>query len=188
MDKVKINSVFVDMDGVTVDLISGIKKLFGWPDEWYPKQYFIEDEWGIPFHDFVATIQAAGEDFWCDLKPIPEGVEMVRRFLEKTEHVVMLSSPLCGAQSASGKIKWLNEYIPEIKDKYIITVQKSYISGVGRLLIDDWGKNILSWCDKGIGIFLKSTYSDEYENKIHALTYKEIEKIIDEDIEYGGDV
>lgn len=163
MGKLVYKAVFFDMDGVLTDIIGCFKKLFHLPKDWKSTTYFVEGQLDMSWEDFHKKIFDAGEELWTYMDPIEEGVKLIRDFLKMNDNGLVLSSPIEGPNSASGKVKWLNKHIPELGQRYILTHNKEFISAPGRVLIDDYGQNIIEW-EKygGKGLLLRTTYSHEY--------------------------
>jgi hypothetical protein len=139
-------TIFLDMDGVCADFVKGALAahgrldLYGAPDvTWLP------DSIGMSEDDFWPTINALGAAFWRALEPYP-WFAALHEGLADLGHVVFLSKPSRGADSATGKLQWLQDrFGPEFRD-YIFTPRKRYLSRWPRaILVDDQDKNLEAW-------------------------------------------
>jgi 5'(3')-deoxyribonucleotidase len=99
-------------------------------------------------------------NFFYNLEPISENVNAIKKLISKNYLVKILSkSP--HEKADSDKRKWLEKYLPEIKDENIIFArpEQTKISFVNELeksfslLLDDYSKNIQEWRNEnGIAI------------------------------------
>lgn len=100
----------------------------------------------IPTH--VDYPEMHKERFFRDLAPIDGGVESVRELINSKKYdIYILSVPLYTSPHCySEKVEWINEHIPELSKKIILTQDKGLIRG--DILVDDslhwkevWEKN-----------------------------------------------
>jgi len=108
----------------------------------------------------AVAIYKTEPNFFYDLEPIIENVNAIKKLIAKNYLVKILSkSP--HEKADSDKRKWLEKYLPEIKDENIIFARphETKISFVNELeksfslLLDDYEKNIQEWRNEnGIAI------------------------------------
>jgi 5'(3')-deoxyribonucleotidase len=94
------------------------------------------------------------ENFFANLPPIPEGLELVTWMKYRKIPYTILSSPLRFNAEASidGKKKWLAKYTPWALDGARFLSEKANLAkkdGVANILVDDYKKNINSWAAAG---------------------------------------
>jgi len=176
MEKLDYDIVFFDMDGVLTDIIHCFKQVFNLPKDWKSTTYYVESQIGMTWEDFHQKLFEAGEDIWSNMKPIKKGVDLVKDLLKAEKQVFILSSPMEGSLSASGKIKWIKKYTPELEGKYVLTHNKELLAAPGRIIVDDYGEHIWKWEKAGgKGLLLRTSYSHEYGEDY---TFEEIRKIL----------
>ena len=99
-------------------------------------------------------------NFFYDLEPINENVNAIKKLIAK-DYLVKILSKSPHENADSDKRKWLEKYLPEIKDENIIFArpEQTKISFVNELeksfslLLDDYSKNIQEWRNEnGIAI------------------------------------
>ncbi len=109
--------LYIDMDGVIVDFDSGISALNEEERELYKNNY------------------AQCPSIFSRMKPIPQAIDCVHELSEIFD-VYILSSPSWGNASAwSDKYEWIEEYIPSMERKLILSSQKHL--NRGDYIIDD---------------------------------------------------
>ena len=133
-----IRTIFLDMDGVIVDLVAGLQKSF--PDwDGVPP---IHDHLFISEDDFWRKMIGLGTHWWSDLPEFPWSKQLVET-CEKVvgpENVYILTSPgrTC-VTTATGKLYWLQNHFPQFlrEGRVVIGSQKWLLAAPDRLLIDD---------------------------------------------------
>jgi len=128
--------IFLDLDGVLRDWISGIYKLFdcepikniGWstlPD-------YVCKEYNISKSVFW---ERQNYYFWANLNPLPYMHQILD--LLPRERTCILTSPTLN--SAGGTQAWIRKYLPRFFDRkqYLIGPAKQFCASYASLLIDD---------------------------------------------------
>jgi hypothetical protein len=148
----KIHAVYLDLDGVPVDFISGALARHGVAPEamggfLIPGNWHVEKALGISAADFYAKIQ--GHTFWEQLEWMPDG----RAILELVEGVCLkhnvelwlLTAPTMDDFCWSGKAAWVRREMPHLERRLTISCNKACVAGPGKLLIDDSDVNCRAW-------------------------------------------
>ena len=139
--------VYLDMDGVLVNLEKGAFKVHGAKISDVPKP----ERW-----DKIN----AKKDFWKTLEWMP-GAEKLWKFLKPYEPSIMSAYARTEPNSAKGKEEWLKknvEPLPRGRINLVMRSEKQKFARDGRtqapnILVDDHPKNIREWEAKGgIGI------------------------------------
>ena len=158
--KLNYDLIAFDMDGVLVDFVGGFKKVYGLPDDWHETQFFIEKDIGITEDEFWEVIDRT-PDFFYNLEPLQEGLDLFRWCLNHNENVLIVTSAVHRPNAYPQKCAWFEKYLPEAKDRYVFTKKKQYLAGPNRVLIDDWEKHVDRWNDwGGLGILYTKCYNE----------------------------
>jgi len=157
----KIDTVFLDLDGVIADFPGGVAKIFGrdpseikWPkrEPWEWVDDDLPDALGITPYTMWQEIKKAGAAFWADLDPYPWAKEVVE-YLHAEYRLYFLTTPHGALDSAKGKMVWVEIFSYGMSDRIILTSQKHLLAGWGRLLIDDKPEMVKRFADcGGVGI------------------------------------
>jgi hypothetical protein len=174
------------MDGVAVDFIGGVLKLFGTTfDEirpnWVPGEYGVEKALGISRSKLTKRVTEEGVTFWANLEPFPWAHDLYKacRFHAP---VCILTDPGMFALASEGKVDWLNkhfgQYAPSGKrfEEYILTPRKHYLAKPDTLLIDDKDTKIVAFEGEGGQAILFPRHG----NSLHALHDKAYETVREE--------
>lgn len=141
-----INTVFLDMDGVITDFNKAVCKKFDLP---YPPQtYHFFPEIRSQVNDFC------GMAFWRNLEWMQDGRDILRAIMGTLglEKVYFLTKVMPNAESASGKMMWIQDNLPIYLDRVIIMtlgVSKSFFAQSDALLIDDNDSDVDEFCKAG---------------------------------------
>jgi len=129
------------MDGVIVDLPCPVPAT---PDE------LLQFYRGELAQDRDKVWQGIDADWWAYLPWTNNGKEILalcEKWVGK-ENVVLCSYP-CNAESAAGKILWIEHNMPDYAFRYILTPQKYQIASPRMLLLDDNDKNVRLFRSEG---------------------------------------
>lgn len=138
---------FLDMDGVLVDFHRGVHQAFGVPFNYSisPQRYDFWEDWPKEVYvsrqevDAISTI-----DFFAGLQWMYDGKEILQLVEEKfgPENIYLLSCPMPNPQSATGKMMWIEQHLPQYKKRTVITQAPKYLFATkNRVLIDDKDEN-----------------------------------------------
>jgi|TARA_B110000467_G_scaffold83213_1_gene75080 hypothetical protein len=164
--------IYLDMDGVLVDFVAGIRKLTGTKLDMESKE----------FSDVVMGVlhkTSSGElsGFWEELPLLSDGLKLAKYISGKGLGLYILSS--CSGDllyCKKEKYKWVKKnigrYIP--RSNVIVTktaTEKLKYLQEGDILIDDFKKNVTRWNSSGgVGIW--------HVQGMYSKTISQLEKII----------
>jgi 5'(3')-deoxyribonucleotidase len=105
--------------------------------------------------------------FFYNLEPILQNVRALKKLIEQN-YIVKILSKSPHQKADNDKRKWLEKYLPEIKDENIIFARPEqrkidFVKEIEKsfsVLLDDYSKNIQEWVsEKGIGITINKEYT-----------------------------
>jgi hypothetical protein len=164
-------AVFVDLDGVLVDLMDGLFRLYGLtglegklPRQsvtgWEPEP-FVAQALGreVTRKELWGRVERAGPSFWATLHPLPWWNDVLAA-AEAVGDVFLLTSPFSieaneeSATCIQGKIWWVKHHLPAMARRIITTHAKGSVVHPGSLLIDDGLHNVAAARDAGAEVVL----------------------------------
>jgi 5'(3')-deoxyribonucleotidase len=152
--------VYIDMDGVIADFFGEWTRLSG-------VDHYKDIE------DVEAKLQLVREHptFWVDLPVLPHAKALIKTVIDHFGEYRICSKPLEGdARSKPGKMEWIRKHLSDMPPaEVILTADKAAYAkhaGIPSVLIDDFGKNVMSWRAAG-GIAIK--YEDEHFREVAAI-------------------
>ena len=147
--------VFLDMDGVLVDFVGGINKVFSLPKEFPPPKADGLPQWNW-FENYGLTSREVNAvcdiDFWANLEWMHDGKQIFKYIEERVDqsNIYLLTTPMPNPGSGTGKMLWVNKHLPRYSERTIITqAPKSIFAGLDRLLIDDKDENVTEFVAAG---------------------------------------
>jgi 5'(3')-deoxyribonucleotidase len=165
-----LSAVYLDMDGVLVDLMDGIAKMldvevapFYGPlhDSWEAVSVVLKHVTGEEWTEerLMATIAERGLDFWIGLRKYPWADELLA-LCEGFAPTVLMTSPAHLPVAAAGKMEWIFKNFPHV-ERYSITSCKHHLSRPDAVLIDD----SVEFCEKfrehgGVAYLFPQPWSD----------------------------
>ncbi|MCR5337962.1 MAG: hypothetical protein K6E75_05325 [Lachnospiraceae bacterium] len=151
----RIQKIYIDMDGVLADFDEGIRQLCFMepqPQNAIQSQEYEDEMWD--------RIRKVGH-FYGKLRPVPGAVEMFRKLFEtygdKVEILTGIPRPERGIiDAAADKREWVKRLLSG--DVTVHTVRrkdkKNYCKGKDYVLIDDYDKNTGEWAQMGGSVIL----------------------------------
>jgi len=147
--------VYLDMDGVVVDFIGGVGRLFGidnlrgtWQDRIIASgcnnpEYRVSPVLGLTEGEVWRRIEEAGVEFWRALEAHEWYPDLLNFLEERYGRVVYLSTP-ANPSSATGKIQWLRDRHGSGFRDYVLCApeNKALLAGPEAILVDDYPKNV----------------------------------------------
>lgn len=141
-----LTAVYLDLDGVLVDLAAGIANAVGVDralmygprnNHWRGVSDVLTEETGEHWDEdrLLDYLGELGHDFWVGLEKYPwcdELYELCSSFAP----TVLMTYPARSPFSASGKMQWIMENLPHA-ERFSITSCKHHLSRADAVLIDD---------------------------------------------------
>lgn len=149
----KMPHLYLDMDGVQADFFGA-----------WAAHHNVPNYKDIPDpEEAINMLAASGPEkvytFFNELEPLPGGQRIIRWLNQHSVPFTVLSAPLRGEPHAAiaGKKAWLDRHNPGTSQYAIFTSKKfkyAMKDGHPQVLVDDFGKYLLSWDEAG-GIAVK---------------------------------
>jgi 5'(3')-deoxyribonucleotidase len=145
----------IDLDGVLVDFMTGAHNFHGIPYSYENYPYEL-GKWDClpPTTSSLSTEEfwdRLDENFWASLDWMPEGKQIlavVEDFFPK-EDICILTTPTLNPSCTAGKIRWIQQNMPEYSRRYIVSPAKEFAASPSTLLIDDADHNIKKFSKAG---------------------------------------
>ena len=143
-------NLYLDLDGVLVDFVGGVCKVFGISKEelyrrWEPNNWKIHEGLEMTESDLWQTIDTVPH-FWEQLEWTEDGKQILHlceRYLDPDDdELVLMTSPSRDPKSAAGKIEWIYQHAPKYRRKFAITPVKTGFASLQSVLVDDSDRNI----------------------------------------------
>ena len=155
-------TIFIDLDGVSVNLHKELRQLLSLPKYLKKVTWMCEylgckksEFWSLVYTKYQEKIDEsnydrAAVDFWSNLNEINGFNLSLYNKLRKNNEVYFLSRPVSGdPYCIAGKTLWLEKrFGPKFKD-VIFTAHKNLLANYERILIDDDLKNCKKFLDTG---------------------------------------
>lgn len=171
--------IFLDMDGVLVDMVSGAFKSLNITDYKIPPMEYDMTKWegvNLSTRDFWDAIDKTNEHFWANLDKYLWSDELVK-LCEQYGDLFILTAPSRNPYCLAGKMMWIKKYYPQLVRKIIITPHKYLCAARNRILIDDTDAKIEKFAKHGgKTILFPQLWNKNYKlvniDKIEFLKYK----------------
>lgn len=136
------------MDEVLVDFIVGMNLAMGLSADYKIKHF---ESFQDDYHCSRATVDniMADPEFWRSLDWTSFGQALLEKIRSNFPEVYIATKPTSAGGSALGKMDWLAEHIPDLKDRFFITTDKWLLGQPGHYLVDDLQSNCLKFGCKG---------------------------------------
>ncbi len=141
----KIEEVFLDMDGVLTNFHKGVCDSF---DQLYDlSNLSMWDFWKDwkPKTTRTNIIDICDQDFWAELEWHDEGHEILHALedIYGAENIFLVTKPMPNPGSWTGKKMWVDEHLFRYGDRLIITeASRAMLASPTSLLVDDSQKNV----------------------------------------------
>lgn len=136
--------IFLDMDGVIVDLHHAVAERLGLAD----MTAFNRGELAMSDHEIWSGTDA---EWWASLPWMNDG-QAILKVCENAvgaENVIVCSKPANWPGSAEGKLQWIASLMPTYARRFVLTPNKAWCANGRTLLIDDNADNILGFAQAG---------------------------------------
>ena len=171
-----IKMIFLDMDGVITDFLSGLHKALGVPYD-INNYLYEKGKWDMlcdiktgiveTCFTFQDCNNCCTAKFWAELLWMHDGRDILGAILETfgLGKIYLLTTPMPNLQSASGKMIWVSLNLPIYLKRTIITqAPKELLARPDALLIDDKDKNIDEFVSSGgQGILVPRPWNRAYK-------------------------
>ncbi len=147
-NKTKIQTVFLDMDGILTDFVGAIHNTFNEPYDYNNSviTWNFWEKWTQQVVKHENIVAKCDVNFWANLKWMHDGQSILKVVQEKfsLSQIYLLTNPVAGGvETATGKMQWLEKHLPEFLDRVIITqAPKALLAKPDTLLIDDHDENV----------------------------------------------
>lgn len=135
--------IFLDMDGVLVDFISGLKAL--WPrrlPEWPPNDWDVHKVLGLTETEMWDKVLEKGESFWSELSPYSWSKPLVDLVSDVSDEWYISTTPQNNGACVSGKLQWLKATFGDCFEDYFLGKHKFVLADSRSVLIDDNDYNV----------------------------------------------
>lgn len=167
-ERVQINKIYVDMDGVLCDFEGQCHKMF--PES---SEYETVKEWSkkIGGNKFWKLIRSTEGRFWSEMEPTTENiVDVWQRMNNECQHISILSAPDGRDEFCiKGKNEWLDKHLGKNNYLRLFEPDKHIYSSPGSLLIDDLEKNAVNWEKEGGKVIRhRGVFDQDFWNEFHS--------------------
>jgi hypothetical protein len=158
--------IFVDLDGVTVDLGKGIRGLFNIQDPYLSEKYrgncHMHKILGLSIDEFFKPMDTK---FWKNLEFTIDGkwILSLVEHLFGSKNVCLLTNHSCRPEVAAGKVLWVEKNLPKYTERLLIGVPKHFCAGPDTMLIDDSDDNVEQFRKfGGVGVLIPRPWNSDY--------------------------
>ena len=134
--------VVLDLDGVLVNMISGMEDHFDIKiKEWPIEGTSLEKVFNITTKQLWSNL---GFDFWVNLKWHADGQRILTKLIVEfgENNIVICTSPTWDPQAAAGKMTWIQNHLPDFNRRFLIGPAKEFLAHEQSILIDDFDYNV----------------------------------------------
>ena len=176
-----IKTVFLDVDGVLADFTMGCHKKLHIPldyDRWPylhgPDGWDWHVQLGMTFNQLSAICDF---DFWVNLPWTIDGRDILQSVIGTFDpvvtEIVLLTTPMPHIMSASGKMAWIDRYLPAYSRRAVVcSAPKAVMAHPESLLIDDNQGNCTAWIAAGgRAILVPRNWNDLHTKQGEAAAY-----------------
>lgn len=142
-----LKTLYLDMDGVVVDLVLAMMNRHGAPYPYENKErHGIFEMSGFFGLSREAMWDGLDADFWASAPPHDDLPATKAAISEVTswDNVCIVTSPVSvrTGDCVDGKLRWIRRHIPELPAKNVAFCAKKYLlAGPDKVLLDDWEEN-----------------------------------------------
>lgn len=169
------NVILLDMDGVLVDWVGGVCRLYGLDQEELESNW--GEDWGIcsavgvSEEELWEGIDAEGPAFWYDLEALPWAEALFAECSSRAPTYI-LSSPSRSPHSAAGKVEWMHRHLGYPFRDFLLGPCKELCARLGSILIDDRPRNVERFrANGGDAILFPRPWNDNRDSSDEALSF-----------------
>lgn len=151
----KINHIFIDLDGVLADLIGAACGIFGRYDlqhghtAWPAGEYSIAKVLNVTTDRLWAAVNRQGVEWWAHLEVLPHADALLALLNSTGLESSILTAPSVSDYEWTGKALWVARHSIGFRDRLHMTPRKELLAGPDRLLIDDSDENCKRFREAG---------------------------------------
>ena len=136
--------IFLDMDGVIVNLQEAVHQLHGFD----VNSAFHRHELGMTQEELWGKTDAS---WWAGLPWMEDGRAILALCEDAVgvENVIICTTPAEWPGSAEGKLRWIEQQVPNYARRFVLTPDKSWCANGRTLLIDDTERVIAAFREAG---------------------------------------
>jgi 5'(3')-deoxyribonucleotidase len=151
-------TIFCDMDGVLVDIIAGVAKLYNIPN-------LGNNNFDTIIDPMKKQIDKEHPNMFAKLPWTNDGKKLWNYISKHKVEILSAHTTSWQPSSKADKLKWIEKHLhpkPHFSNIVLRDQKKDHamVNGVKNILIDDWSKNIKEWESAG-GIGIKHTSTAE---------------------------
>lgn len=136
--------IYIDMDGVLTDFVGHMCVSIGYTGGWPAGVYDVELATGInPWK----SLEREGLNFWTTM-PKTQEADALMGLIRERDYYICTALTL-DPMAAAGKLIWLRQHFPCVRNRYVITTHKHLLAKPGDILIDDSDDNVDRWNKAG---------------------------------------
>lgn len=167
-----LKRAFIDMDDVLADFIGGILKVHGWTPEKLEEVHdrnrwsviesmgMTEEEFWEPVRRGSCLFSFSARNFWAHLAIKKFAWDVLNWAESIADEWYILSAPQNYAECYAGKVNWIQQYLGDKFENFILTKHKTLFAGEGTLLVDDRKETVEAFREAGgIGIVYPTRYN-----------------------------
>lgn len=168
-----IKTVFLDMDGVLVNFRKGVHDAFGkfYDYATLSNKWTFWNDWDDVTLEMVN--HACNTKFWECLEWTKDGRNILLAIWKifNSENIYLLTDPVIGTGTHTGKMLWIDAWLPEYVKRTIITqAPKHLLARPDTLLIDDKDENVDGFREAGgQGILVPRPWNRDYGMAHHTV-------------------
>jgi len=158
----KINKIYLDMDGVLVDLVESAVKVLSITEQDVFANPNILDEMG------VWDMLGSNIDWWENLLPYEWKDDLINACENIATTYILTAPSKTATGSVTGKLLWIREHCPKMfkESRFIITNQKHLLANSSSLLIDDTSRKVEKFIiNGGSAILFPQMYNTKEGNR-----------------------
>lgn len=159
-------ALLLDMDGVIADYHSAVMKAFGIQVDKFehpPGHYKMNELLTLTDEEYDEHLGKI-KNFWFNIEPTKEMEQIVRLVETYDKEYLVCTKPSVNYHCASQKVQWIRKYLGH--NRFIITRHKYKLSRATHLaLIDDDGKNVAPWGERGFLYPRQWNKNHEYQDQ-----------------------
>jgi 5'(3')-deoxyribonucleotidase len=160
-------TLLLDLDGVIVDMVIPTMQWWGViinSEDEYPQgfgydmksatAYLLHKQGDVASSQQVADMSVDSfwrrptRNFWRMLQPYPTALSFIK-YLERGPYDIYILTAHASAECGAAKLDWIDEYLPEYRDRVLLGRPKHVTATPNSILIDDYEENCKTFAVAG---------------------------------------